>query len=151
MEEKINKMNSLLSKCYIVFWLLPILIVILGECNWIPTGNNAADVRATYYYEVVGILLTAALVPISLKLFHWTMVKKIDTLSFPEALRKYGIVSILRIGLLALVVVFNFLAYYLALSTTCILCSCIGLVASLFCIPSDRRLREELHITTDTK
>jgi hypothetical protein len=152
MEEKIQKVNKTLHKCYIVFWLLPILIGLGGEFDIIPNGGlftgNAAFV---YGYQFMGILLAVCLVPVALKLFQWTLVKKIDTLPFADALRKYGKTSIIRLALLAVVVVFNLIAYYLIASTTCLFCAAIALAMSLFCIPSDRRLREELHLTTNDK
>jgi hypothetical protein len=149
MEEQIAKTNSVLKRFYIVFWLLPILICIAGEFNLLPTGSKVDSFRSVYISEVTGILLTAALVPVSLKLFHWMLINKLDSYSFPDALKRYGRLSIIRLAMLALVVVFNLISYYLILSTTCILCACIGLSASLFCIPSDRRLREELHINKE--
>jgi hypothetical protein len=96
-------------------------------------------------------MLAVCLVPISLKLFQWTIAKKIDTLSIEAALAKYGKTSIIRLGMLALVVVFNLIAYYLITSTTCLFCAAIALAMALFCIPSDRRLREELHLTNNDK
>ena len=43
-------------------------------------------------------------------------------------------------------VIINILTYYLTLSNTGLLCALITLTASLFCIPGEKRLREELHI-----
>lgn len=146
MEEQIKKINALLGKLYMVFWILPILICALGETDVLPTGQYAGDVRVTYYMEVVGILLAASLVPVSLKMFHVILIKKIDNLSLPEALKRYRLISVGRLFLLTLVSVYNLLAYYMVLSTACILCACIALVASFLCIPGDHRLRSDLHI-----
>lgn len=152
MEEKIQKVNKTLHKCYIVFWLLPILIGLAGELDIIPNGALFTDKPEFIYgYQFAGILLAVCLVPISLKLFQWTIAKKIDALSIEAALAKYGKTSIIRLGMLALVVVFNLIAYYLITSTTCLFCAAIALMMALFCIPSDRRLREELHLTNNDK
>ena len=151
MEEKIKKTERLLSRFYMVFWALPILVVAAGEFNWLPTGDYAGNFMTNYCLEFAGILLAATLVPVSLNLFHWTLLKKIDKLPFDRALLLYGRMSIIRLSLLAIITIFNLISYYLVMSTTCMLCACIGLVASFFCIPSDRRLREELQITTDKK
>lgn len=151
MEEKIKRTERILSRFYMVFWILPILIVLAGELNWLPTGNYVNNFMFSYCLEFSGIILTAALVPVSLKLFHWTLLKKIDKLPFEKALLLYGRMSIIRLSLLALVVIFNLISYYLIMSTTFMLCVCIGLLASFFCIPSERRLREELQITIDKK
>lgn len=147
MEEQIQKVNKTLNKCYIIFWVLPILIVVCGELNIIPNGGAfVANAAFVYGYQFMGILLAVCLVPISLKLFQWSMEKKVDKLAFPVALRKYGKICIIRLAMLALVSVFNLIAYYLIASTTCLFCATIALAMSLFCIPSDRRLREELHL-----
>jgi hypothetical protein len=151
MEEKIKRVCRVLSRCYMLFWIVPIVIVAAGEFGWIDTGVYADNFSATYLFEFFGILLTATLVPVSLKLFHWTLMKHIDKLLFVDALRKYGLMCIVRIGLLAVVVVFNLIGYYLTLSTSCILCGCIGLAASLFCVPGDHRLRLDLHLISEEK
>ena len=152
MEEQIQKVNKKLNKCYIVFWALPILIVAAGEFDIIPNGGAFVDNASFVYgYQFVGILLACCLVPIALKLFQWTMEKKVDKLSFPDALKKYAKINIIRIGLLGLVSVFNLIAYYLIASTTCLFCASIALALSLFCIPSDRRLREELNLISTDK
>ena len=57
--------------------------------------------------------------------------------------------SIVRLGILEVAIVTNLLCYYLTLSTTGNLCMLIGLTASLFCLPGEKRLRNELHITKD--
>ena len=44
------------------------------------------------------------------------------------------------------VVVFNLAGYYFTLSSTGALCALIGLTASFFCLPGEKRLRAELHI-----
>lgn len=149
MEEKIQKVNKTLNKCYITFWLLPILIAVGGELDIIPNGGAfSTNMAFVYGYQFVGILLAVCLVPVALKLFEWTMAKKIDNMSFPDALKKYGKICVLRMAMLAIVSVFNLIAYYLIASTTCLFCTAIALAMALFCIPSDRRLREELHLTT---
>lgn len=51
-----------------------------------------------------------------------------------------------RLALLEFVVVFNLAGYYFTLSSTGTLCALIGLTASFFCLPGEKRLRAELHI-----
>ena len=65
------------------------------------------------------------------------------------ALKHYVQWSIVRLGILEVAIVANILCYYLTLSSTGNLCMLIGLTASLFCLPSEKRLRNELHITKD--
>lgn len=58
---------------------------------------------------------------------------------------------IVRLGVLEVAIVVNLLCYYLTLSSTGNLCMLIGLTASLFCLPSEKRLRNELHIAKEEK
>ena len=96
-----------------------------------------------------GILLTALCVPLALKLFSLVLKKKIDYMTIPLALKRYVQWSMVRLGLLEAAIILNVLCYYLTLSNTGNLCMLIGLTASLFCLPSEKRLRNELHINKE--
>ena len=102
-------------------------------------GMYAGDVRATYMAETVTILLAASCVPIALKLFSWVLIRKIDVVTLPEALRLYALWSGVRLALLAIPVLAGFFTYYIMLSSTGALCALIGLTASLFCLPGEGR------------
>ena len=45
----------------------------------------------------------------------------------------------------------GFLGYCLLLSNKCLLCGLIALVAMLFCVPGQKRLRSELHIDKEVE
>lgn len=109
----------------------------------------ADDAEAVYYLETIGILLTAVCVPLSLKLFSMVLKNKINELTVTLALKRYVLWSNVRLGILEVVVLFNLLCYYLTLSNTGNLCMLIGLTASLFCLPGEKRLRNELHISEE--
>lgn len=149
MEEQIKKTAARVRTTFAYFWLLPVLLVILGETggNWV--GMYAGDVRAAYTAETIAILLAATCVPLSLKLFSWVLVRKIDVVALPEALRLYVLWNGIRLALLAIPVIVGFLTYYMMLSHTGALCALIGLTASLFCFPGEGRLRKELHINKE--
>ena len=119
MEEQIKKTVSNLRIVYFCFWLVPILLIIYGECGGSLVGFYADNMRVSYYAETLVILTTAVCVPVSLKLFAWVLTKKIDLASITDALK---------------------------LSSTGALCAAISLTASLFCLPGEERLRQELHI-----
>ena len=146
MEELIQKTLFKLKIEYALFWALPILIIILGECDMEWAGLYADNVRVSYISETVGILAAASCVPLALKLFSWVLLKKIDVVSFPEALKLYSDWSSIRLLILEVALLINILTYYLTLSNTGLLCALIVLTASLFCVPGEKRLREELHI-----
>lgn len=149
MEEQIKSVFKSLKVQYISFWIVPLLLVVVGEVELLPVGIKAGSVRAVYVFETVGILLTAISVPLSLKLFSLVLTKKIDHMTFPAALSRYMFWSAVRLALLEFAVVFNLAGYYFTFSTTGALCALIGLTASLFCIPSEKRMRAELHINKE--
>lgn len=149
MEESIQKILKKQKTLYILFWTFPFLIVFGGECGGDWVGAFADNVRVCYLADTVGILLAASCVPLALKLFSWVLTKKIDVVSIPEALRLYFRWSSVRLMILELAILVNILIYYLTLSNTGLLCALIALTASLFCVPGDKRLREELHINKE--
>lgn len=131
---------------FVGFWILPVILIVVGETGGDWVGMLAADVRFTYFAETACILLSAICVPVSLKLFAWVLWKKIDHAALPDALRLYSLWSIVRMALLALPVLVGLIVYYFMLSNTGVLCAFIALTASLFCLPGEGRLRKELHI-----
>lgn len=149
MEEQIKSVSKSLKVQYIFFWIMPLLLVVVGEVELLPVGIKADSVRAVYVFETAGILLTAISIPLSLKLFSLVLTKKIDQMTFPMALSRYILWSAVRLALLEFAVVFNLAGYYLTLSTTGALCALIGLTASLFCTPSEKRMRAELLINKE--
>lgn len=146
MEEQIKRVVRNLNITYVFFWVLPAFLIGAGEFELFPVGMLAENVRATYYFDTIAILLTALCVPLSLKLFSLVLKKKIDKLTIPLALKCYVRWSNVRLLLLELTILFSVFSYYFTLSNTGNLCMLIGLTASLFCLPSEKRLRNELHI-----
>ena len=146
MEEEIKKAVAHVRVTFTCFWLLPILLVISGEIGGDWVGLHAGDIPVTYMAETITILSTALCIPVSLKLFSWVLTRKIDVSALPKALRLYVWWSDIRLVFLTLPVLAGFLTYYMMLSTTGALCAMIGLAASLFCLPGERRRRKELHI-----
>ena len=140
MEEQIKHIAKSQRIVYVIFWAVAILLVVGGETELLPVGLFADDVRTSYYLETIGILLTAINIPFSMKLFSLVLTRKIDNLTFPVALSRYAVWSHIRLGLLAIVVVYNL---------TGALCALCALTASFFCLPSEKRLRNELHINKE--
>lgn len=149
MEQKINKIIRNLRIQFFLFWLVPLSLVVGYEAGLLHEGMFADDPQMQYMWETIGILLVIACVPASLKLFSFVLKKKIDAASFPVALKKYESWSAIRLGILELAVLLNIVVYYLTLNNIGGFCALIGLAASLFCFPTESRLREELYITND--
>lgn len=149
MKKQIKRAVRSLNISYIFFWVLPAFLMGAGELELMPVGGLADDAEAVYYLETIGILLTAVCVPLSLKLFSMVLKNKINELTVTLALKRYVLWSNVRLGILEVIVLFNLLCYYLTLSNTGNLCMLIGLTASLFCLPGEKRLRNELHISEE--
>ncbi len=146
MEEKIKQAVRFLRISYVIFWIVSLVFVLVGETSDGWVGSYADEVRTVYYAEALSILLTVVCVPLSLKLFAWVLYRRIDCASIARALQLYVFWSGMRLVLLALPLMAGFLTYYAMLSTTGLLCALIALTASLFCFPGEERLRRELHI-----
>ncbi len=146
MEEQIKRKIFRLKCGFVCFWILPVLFIVWGETDpeWI--GLYVGNARIAYYAETIVILLTALCVPFSLKLFAWVLRRKIDAVSIADALQLYEIWSTIRLILLALPLWAGLVMYYLLLSNKSLLCALIAFTASLFCLPGEKRLRNELHI-----
>ena len=142
MEKQIKRVVKKLKISYIIFWAVTILLVVIGETEFFPIGLLADDVRTCYFLETAGILLTAICIP-------FVLTRKIDKLTFPVALSRYALWSIVRLGLLNFVVIYNLLCYYMTLNSTGALCALCALTASFFCLPGEKRLRNELYITNE--
>jgi len=136
-----------LSAQYYLFWLLPVLLVVAYEFDVLPVGLYADDPRMIYILETAGILTAIVCVPLSLKLFNIVLKKKIDEVHLEEALSKYIFWSGVRLGILEIAVLLNVFVYYLTLSNVGAFCGLIALTASVFCLPGEKRMREELNVT----
>ncbi len=147
MEKQIRKIVFRLKLDFTIFWMLPMCGIVVGETGNEWVGSCAGEVLFTYYIETFCILLTAICVPLSLKIFASQLKHKIDKERLPEALSLYRNWSLYRLLLLSLPVLTGVTLYYLTMSNTGMLCASISLVASLFCWPSENRMRKELHIS----
>ena len=111
MEEQIKKTAARVRTTFAYFWMLPILLVLLGETGGGWVGMYAGDVRVTYMAETVTILLAASCVPIALKLFSWVLIRKIDVVTLPEASRMYPLWTGVRLQMLSKHTIEGFLNY----------------------------------------
>lgn len=144
--DEIKKTLDVLKIAFAAFWGLAIVIVVVHEINDGETGLVADNVKIVYWMETVSILLTVINVPLALKLFALVLRKKIDQVPLVDALRLYKRWSLIRLLLLFIPVLAGLTTYYMCMSTTGLLCAAIGLTASLFCVPTEQRLKADLLI-----
>lgn len=146
MEEKIERTIAFAKRSYLIFWLFPVLVILLGELDVISPDMDMSNATVIYWTETAVLLLTLGCVPVAWKLLSWALSKKIDYATLPVAMQLYLRWSITRLILLELPALSGCICYYLLLSDKCLLCSLIALTASLFCIPSEKRIRKDLKI-----
>lgn len=146
MEKKITRLLNALKLEYLMFWFLCILLVVLYEANVLPQGIWAGEARMEYVLEVIAVLMTIVLIPVSLRMFKLSLVRYVRQLSLEAALRSYRRWSEVRMAMLLAPALFNFSVYYWTMDTTTLLCGCMVLIASLFCVPGRKRLLVELDL-----
>ena len=143
MEKKIRQLLRYLQIEYVAVWVLPLLLVALYETGVMTEGAYAGDVRMDYVLQTVG------LIPLSLRLFSLSLVKNVKQRSLPEALKSYRRWSEIRTGMLVVPVLVNLSFYYLTLNNTGVLCAMMALIASLFCVPTRKRMLDELDLVKE--
>lgn len=146
MKEKINQLLTTLRIVYFVFWSSPLWFVIFYETGIFTKGIHAGNVQMEYILQSVGILLTIGLIPFALRIFSLNLVKRIKEYPLERALASYRLWSDVRICLLWVPAIFNFSFYFVTLNTSGLFCGAIAMIASLFCFPTENRIKDELDL-----
>ncbi|WP_321519182.1 hypothetical protein [uncultured Bacteroides sp.] len=150
MDKKIKAVTRIMQAQYGFYIGIAILLVVLYQLDIILEGAYAANFGMQYILETIGILTTIALVPLSLKLFS-VKLAKIKESGAEESLKLYQQWSTVRLMIIALVTYLNILIYYMTLNSIGGLCALIGLTASVFCLPGEKKIREELNLVTNNE
>ncbi|CCY90639.1 MULTISPECIES: hypothetical protein [unclassified Phocaeicola] len=146
MEKEIIRLLRCLKIEFALLWVLCIILIGLYECDILPQGVLADDVRTGYMLQVLGILLAVGLIPLSLRLFSLSLTKYVRVLPLLEALKSYRRWNEVRVCLLLVAALVNLSVYYWTMDTTGLLCAGMVLVASLFCVPGRERMMSELDL-----
>ena len=146
MKEQIKKTLNQHKLAFILTWALPLLMVVIGECEIYPQGLYQGNAQMEYILQSVGILLTIGLIPFALRIFSLNLVKRIQELPLAQALKSYQRWGEVRLFLIAVPALLNVQFYHLTLNTTGLFCASMALIASLFCVPSENRLKNELNL-----
>lgn len=149
MKEKIQQLLITQKIFFLIYWTTPVWFVVLYESGVFTKGLYFGDIQMEYISQSVGILLTIGLIPLALRLFNLNLVKRIKELSLQRALTSYKTWNEIRLSLLFVPTVLNFSFYYLTLNTTGLFCGAMAMIASLFCIPSKKRIMHELDLPED--
>lgn len=148
MEKKIDRLLWHLKMEYSLMWILVLATVVLYESDVIPQGMWVDDARLAYLMQVLGILMTVGVIPLSVYMFKVILTHRIRRLSLLEALKSYRRWSEARLILLLIPLLFDVFIYYSILDTAGLLCAAMMILASLFCVPSRKRLLSELDLKT---
>lgn len=149
MKEQIKRILKLQVVGFILVWALPLIYALLHEMGVMPQGTLADDAQMEYIFQTMGILMTIVFIPFALRIFNLNLVKRIKELPLQQALKSYRIWSDVRLALLLVPALINLQFYYLTLDNTGLFCACMALIASLFCVPSESRIKNELDLQED--
>ena len=146
MKEQIKRILIIQKSAFLGVWTAPLLLVVLYETGLYQEGLLAGNAQMEYILQSVSILLTIGLIPFALRMFNMNLVKRIKDLPLQQALKSYQIWSILRLALLFVPAIMALSFYYLTMNTTNLFCACMALIATLFCVPSESRIKNELDL-----
>ena len=146
MKEQIKRILIIQKSAFLGVWTAPLLLVVLYETGLYQEGLLAGNTQMEYILQSVSILLTIGLIPFALRMFNLNLVKRIKELPLQQALKSYQIWSILRLALLFVPAILALSFYYLTMNTTNLFCACMALIATLFCVPSESRIKNELDL-----
>ena len=146
MKEQIKRILIIQKSAFLGVWTAPLLLVVLYETGLYQEGMIAGNAQMEYILQSVSILLTIGLIPFALRMFNLNLVKRIKELPLQQALKSYQTWSLLRLALLFVPAILALSFYYLTMNTTNLFCACMALIATLFCVPSESRIKNELDL-----
>lgn len=146
MKEQIKRILIIQKSTFLGVWTAPLLLVVLYETGLYQEGLLAGNAQMEYIIQSVSILLTIGLIPFALRMFNLNLVKRIKELPLQQALKSYQTWSFLRLALLFVPAILALSFYYLTMNTTNLFCACMALIATLFCVPSENRIKNELDL-----
>ena len=146
MKEQIKRILIIQKSAFLGVWTAPLLLVVLYETGLYQEGMIAGNAQMEYILQSVSILLTIGLIPFALRMFNMNLVKRIKDLPLQQALKSYQTWSLLRLALLFVPAIMALSFYYLTMNTTNLFCACMALIATLFCVPSESRIKNELDL-----
>lgn len=125
------------------FWiplLICLCIIISYENDILLSGGWHEDKLNEYYVAIVMELITICLIPISLRLFKFGIVKRAFQSSADAALQKWGSIRLLMLTLPMLI---NCWLYYQFMNVAFGYMGIIGLLSLCFVYPSKSRCNQE--------
>ena len=136
-------MSVVLLAAWISIYVIAGITALLFERGPL-NGLSVTDDKTVYILEVVGVLASLALSPLSLRGFK-KMVDRLDEKEYPEEKigKIYMICSLLRLEAFFLVIEFGVILYYLINDSIGLYIAAIGAICSMFAIPTKAGIEHE--------
>lgn len=141
---RVEKIVKRLRLEFVLIWVLAAVLAICYETALFSEGACVGDATASYILESAAVLLTLAAVPVSLKISGHFLYRRIEGKSEEQAALILLRWSEVQIFLLMIVVLIDLSVYYSTMDSLGLLCSAVGLIASVFCFPTKTRLEHYL-------
>lgn len=136
----IQKKINILRAIYLGVLMVALLIVVAFETALLPIGTQAADSAQNYILEMTGVVLTLIAIPLALRLMNFTCIKR----QLHEHPERYFPLSLLRISILGVALLFDVVTYYLSgLDATLGYLGLMVVVGMLFAWPSQGKMEYE--------
>lgn len=139
-EEQLKQTQKQLIINYWLWIGIGLFIIILGETGIIPNGVIADCKMTEYYIAIVMELLTICIIPVSLRLFRFRLVKK--ALALWAGMQRW---ATFRITMLGLPMIINALLYYLFYNVAFGYMGIILFLSMFFITPTKQRCLEEMN------
>lgn len=138
-----KRMSIKLLIGWFAIYVIAGVIVLLFEMGPLK-GVSLTDVKTIYILEVIGVLLSLALIPLALRGFK-KMVDRLDEKEYPEEKieKIYMTCSWLRLLAFFVVVEFGVTFYYLINDSIGLYIAAIGAICSLFSFPTKAGIEHE--------
>lgn len=142
MEKNANVIAKVLKIKLIAIYVIAVIIAAVFEIGLVSKGL-ISEVSTVYIMEVIGVVISLGLIPLSLKGFKKVVSRVADKKSDRKA-NFYMIIAGLRLLAFFVVIEYGVMLYYLINDSIGLYCALIGVVCSLFCFPSVSQVESEL-------
>lgn len=127
---------------WITIYVIAGITALLYETGTVPKGT-VTDNKTIYIMQVVGVLLSLAMIPVALRGFR-KMIDRMEDRPFESRVKIYETVSWIRLAAFFVVIEYGVLLYYLINDDIGLYCALIGTICSLFCIPQRSAVEYDL-------
>lgn len=147
MEQYINKLLLKLRAELAFFFLMTIVVAVLGFYGFIPNGRWAVRDNAQTAYVINVVLIAAAFIitAAAMKLFKLNTEQNIKRYTLDDAADVYHKWSLVRLALMFVVVNAGLIAYFITFDDTGLFVAAVVLLlTAIFCFPSINKIKQYL-------